>query len=267
MDQLQGRIEQFAPESGLKAFLRFNVTLISRYELVIDLMTVSARVSFLFSEMDRVVSSIPTTYVGDAQIEWKSRIVAPGEGNAITLFLPVDFNLLEKIEEIRQGHDVDVSVRITFNGIERQSAGTLGHRTVSGEIRDARTNAQGVTKTIAKSAWSEYLKIWNYSASQRDAAQELRKTIAEAQRAKREAEEAAAAAKQAAQLTAVTSLSEAYSDEAMVLAKRSQRWALISLLVAAVGGYAMVCYVRESVTNTFTLPQAVVLPAKTGHLS
>jgi hypothetical protein len=258
MDQILGRIEEFATRSGLKPLLQTNVALISKYDSAIDLMAVNSRVSVLFSEKGRAVSSIPTAYIGDAHIEGRLRTVLPGDGNSITLLLPVDFDLLGGIEDIRQGHDVDISLWVTFEGIERQTQGTIGQRVVGGEIFDARNNTQWVSGTIAKSKWTEFLNEWGYSPSQRDASKELSKTIREAQEARRQAEEAAMAAKEAAHLTAVTSLSEAYSDEAKVLRKRSLYWAAIMLLVAAVGSLAMVLYVRESMTDKFTLPEAVI---------
>jgi len=219
MDQVLGRIqiEEIAPQTGLKPLLRINVTLISKYDSAFDLMTVNSKVEILFSEKGRVVPDIPTNYVGEALVEWRSRTVAPGDGSSITLRLPVDFDLLGEIEEIRQGHDVEIKLWITFNGIERQTAGTIGQRVVAGEIMDARYNSQGVSATIAKSKWMEFLNEWQYSPSQKNAAKELSKTILEAQQAKREAEEAAKAAKEAANLTAVTSLSEAYLNESKVV--------------------------------------------------
>jgi hypothetical protein len=260
MDQVLGRIqiEEIAPQTGLKPLLRINVTLISKYDSAFDLMTVNSKVEILFSEKGRVVPDIPTNYVGEALVEWRSRTVAPGDGSSITLHLPVDFELLGGIEEIRQGHDVEVKLWITFNGIERQTPGTIGQRVVAGEIMDARYNSQGVSATIAKSKWMEFLNEWQYSPSQKNAAKELSKTILEAQQAKREAEEAAKAAKEAAQLTAVTSLSQAYVDEARVLGNRSWVWAVISLLVAIAGAYSMVFYVRQSMSDKFTLPEAVI---------
>jgi hypothetical protein len=153
---------------------------------------------------------------------------------------------------------VHVSLWITFNGVERQNQGTIGPRVVNGEIFDTRTTAQGVSGIIAKSRWVEMLNEWRYSPDRRDATKELRKTIREAQEAKRQAEEAATAAKQAANLTAVTSLSEAYRDEAKVLGKRSLIWAAISLLVALTGGVVMVYYVRQSMMDKFSVPEAVI---------
>jgi len=260
MDQMLGRIEDIAPRTGLKPLLQINVTLISKYDLPIDLLSVTSRVQMFFREKGQAVSSIPTNYIGDAYIEWRSRTVV-GDNGSITLLLPVDFDLLGGIEDVRQGHDVEIQLWITFVGIERQQQGTIGNRVVAGDILDSRYNAQGVLGTIAKSRWIELLNEWRYSPEKRRAAEELDKTIREAQEAKRQAEEAAAAAKEAAQLTAVTSLSEAYLDEARVLGKRSLGWAGISLLVAAAGIYSMVFYVKQSVSDKFTLPEAVIRAA------
>lgn len=261
MDQMLGRIEDIAPRTGLKPLLQINVTLISKYDLAIDLVSVTSRVQVFFKEKGQAVSSIPTNYIGDAFIEWRSKTVMPGDSNSITLLLPVDFDLLGGIEDVRQGYDVEIQLWTTFSGIERQQQGTIGNRLVAGDVLDARYNAQGVLGTIAKSRWVELLNEWRYSPEKRRAAEELGKTIREAQEAKRQAEEAAAAAKEAAQLTAVTSLSEAYLDEARVLGKRSLAWAGISLLVAAAGIYSMVFYVRQSVSDKFTLPEAVIRAA------
>ena len=86
----------------------------------------------------------------------------------------------------------------------------------------------------------------------------MTKVIKEAQDAKQQAEEAATAAKQAAQLTAVTSLSQAYLEEAKVLGIRSLIWFWISVLVAATGTWAMVFYVKQSLTDTFTVAEAII---------
>ena len=174
MDQVTGRIESFAPEGGLKPFLRMNVTIKSASVSVIDLMSVDARVTVLFSEKERAVSSIPTTFVGNAHVEWHSRMFGPGDNNSLTFLWPVDFDLLGGIEDIRQGHDVSVSLWITFNGFERQQGqAAVPGRAVAGEILDARTNAQGVSGTIAKSRWIELLNEWGYSPSRRDATKEF----------------------------------------------------------------------------------------------
>jgi hypothetical protein len=263
MDQVTGRIESFGAQGGLKPFLRLNVTIKSAFDSAIDLMSVNARVNVLFSEKERAVASIPNTYVGDANVEWHSRMFGPGDSNSLTFLWPVDFDLLGGIEDIRQNHDVDLSLWITFNGIERQqSQAPVSGRAVAGEIFDARTNTQGVTVTIAKSRWMELLTEWGYSPTRRDATQELTKEltklIQETRQAKQQAEEAAAGAKQAAQLTAVTSLSEAYLEESKVLGKRSRTWGVISLVIAAGGTLAMIFYVRQSMTDNFNLPEAVI---------
>lgn len=258
MDQILGRIEDFAPRTGLKPQLQVNVTLISKYDSPIDLLNVSSRAQVFFKEKGQTVSSIPTNYIGDALIEWRSRTVIPGDGNSITLLVPVDVDLLGGIEDVRQGYDVEIQLWTTFNGIERQPQGTIGQRVVAGDILDSRYNAQGVLGTIAKSRWVELLSEWRYSPEKRREAEELSKTIREAQEAKRQAEEAAAAAKEAAHLTAVTSLSEAYLGETRVLGRRSLVWAGISLLVALAGIYSMVFYVRQSMSDKFTLPEAVI---------
>ena len=169
----------------------------------------------------------------------------------------------EESEDIRQNHDVDLSLWITFNGFERQRGQVpVPGRAVAGEIMDERTNVQGITITIAKSRWMELLTEWGYSSTRRDATKELTKEltklIQETRQAKQQAEEAAAGAKQAAQLTAVTSLSQAYLDEAKVLGKRSLIWFWLSVLIAVVGTWAMVFYVKESLTDSFTVPEAVI---------
>src|SRR4029077_13571590 len=258
MDQMLGRIEDFSPRLGLKPQLQINVTLISRYDSAIDLLNVNSRAQVFFKEKGQPVSSIPTNYIGDALIEWRSRTVSPGDGNSITLLLPVDFDLLGGIEDVRQGHDVEIQLWTTFNGIERQPQGTIGQRVVAGEVLDSRYNSQGILGTIAKSRWTELLNEWRYSSEKRRAAEELGKTIREAKEAKRQAEEAATAAKNAAHLTAVTSLAEAYSDDAKVLGSRSLIWAAITLGIAAVGAVAMIFYVRQSMTDKFTLAEAVI---------
>src|SRR5260370_3978181 len=194
MDQMLGRIEDFSPRLGLKPQLQINVTLISRYDSAIDLLNVNSRAKVFFKDKGQAVASIPTNYIGDALIEWRSRTVSPGDNNSITLLLPVDFDLLGGIEDARQGHDVEISLWTTFNGIERQTQGTIGQRVVAGEILDSRYNSQGVLGTIAKSRWTELLNEWRYSPEKRRAAEELGKTIREAQEAKRQAEEAAGVA-------------------------------------------------------------------------
>jgi hypothetical protein len=258
MDQMLGRIEDISPRTGLKPLLQINVTLISKYDSPIDLLSVSSRAQVFFKEKGVAVGSIPTAYIGDAYIEWRSRTVMSGDNNSIILLLPIDFDLLGGIEDIRQGHDVEIQLWTNFNGIERLPQGTIGQRVVAGDVLDSRYNAQGVLGTIAKSRWVELLSEWRYSPEKRRAAEELGKTIREAQEAKRQAEEAAKAAKEAAQLTAITSLSEAYLDEARALGKRALAWAGISLLVAAAGIYSMVFYVRQSMSDKFTLPEAVI---------
>ena len=219
MDQMLGRIEDFAARAGLKPQLQMNVTLISKYDSAIDLLSVTSRAQVFFKEKGQPVNSIPTIYIGDALIEWRSRTVTPSDNNSIVLLIPVDVDLLGGIEDVRQDHDLEIQLWTTFSGIERQTQGTIGQRVVAGDILDSRYNAQGVLGSIAKSKWVELLNEWRYSPEKRRAAEELSKTIREAQDAKRQAEEAATAAKQAAHLTAVTSLAEAYSDEAKVWAE------------------------------------------------
>jgi hypothetical protein len=108
----------------------------------------------------------------------------------------------------------------------------------------------------------ELLTEWGYSSTRRDATKaltkELTKLIQETRQAKQQAEEAAAGAKQAAQLTAVTSLSEAYLEESKVLGKRSRTLGVISLVIAAGGTLAMIFYARQSMTDNFNLPEAVI---------
>jgi hypothetical protein len=238
--------------------LRINVALDSGYSSAIDIMTISSYVTVLFSEKGNTVLDVANTYVGYAHVEWSSRTLIPGVRNIVTFLLPIDFDLLDGIEGQRRDHDVAISMWIKFNGIERDQPGTLGQRTVFGDVLEDRTNVQWVSEIITKSRWLEFLAAWGYSGERRNAASELAQLIREAREAKNQAEEAAKAAREASSLTAVTNLSQAYSDEAKVLGKRSLLWFALSVAVAGTGGYLMFVYVATSLDSDFTVPKAII---------
>jgi len=177
MDQVLARIEGFGARTGIKPSLQITLNLTSKYDHVIDLLTVNSRTWVYFSERGMTVSPIPNQYAGDALVERPPRTLNPGDANSITLLLPIDFDLLGGIEDSRQAHDLEVSLNMTFNGIERQQQGTVGQRVVAGDVLDARNGTQAVIATITKSRWAEFLNEWQYSAEKRRAAEEFNRTI------------------------------------------------------------------------------------------
>jgi hypothetical protein len=261
MSQFSGRIDNLSPQPGLRPVLRIGTLLKSGDSSHFDLISITCRGLVSFSERGRMVSQFPFDYIGEAYPEWGSRTILGGMVSSLTFLLPVDFDLLGDIEERRSkgDHDVDISVQIMVSAIGRRQDGTIGTNVVAGDVMsDTNPGAMQISKTVAKSDWADFLKQWQYSDTVRNSLREIGHTIAEAQNAKREAEEAAKAAKQASELTAVTALAEAYSQEVKVLEGRSKRWAVISLVIALVGGATMAFYVKESWVDKFTVAEALI---------
>lgn len=259
MEQILGRIEEFGPQTGFIPALRMNVALNNKNDFAFDVMSVTARTSISFAEGAQTVVGIPHSYLGEAFLEWGSTTVAPGDASSLTLFLPLDFNLLGGIEGQRAQHDVILNLSIRINGVERKQDGTVGAHVVSATVSDARTpGSMELSRIIAKSQWVSLLRQWQYPEDMKNPLEDLRRTIKEAQQAKQEAEEAARAAKSMSELTAVTALSEAYDGEAKLFDKRSKYWIAISLLLAIIGAVVMYFYATESLIDKFSAPQAII---------
>jgi len=259
MDQLGGRIEDLSAQTGLKPVLWLTVALNSKYESAFDLTSVASRAYVAFSEGGQFAPQTPTNYFGEAYVDGLLNTILPGDMGSLRLFIPLDFEILDGIEDLRVGRDVVISLSLAFKGIERRQEGTMGSRTVGGYIIDARSPGQSqVSAAVAKSRWDELLKLWGYSKAVREPQRELRKTIEEAREAKRQAEEAAKAAREASGLTAVTGLSQAYQEEATALGRRSLYWLVLSAAIAGFGVYLMSKYVAASLDDEFTLPGAVI---------
>ena len=258
MDQIVGRIEDVNAQSGLKPVLWLTVALNSKYESAFDLTAIASRAYVAFSEGGQGPQT-GTNYVGEAYVDGSLATILPGEGGSLRILIPMDFEILDGIEELRAGRDVVISLLVAFKGTERRQDGMVGSRTVGGYISDARSSGQPqLLMVVAKSRWDELLKYLGYSKSVREPQRELSRTIEEAREAKRQAEEAAKAAREASALTAVASLSQAYLEEAKVLGRRSLYWLLLSAGVAAAGVYLMSLYVAASLGDKFTLPEAVI---------
>lgn len=258
MDQLGGRIEEFSAQTGLKPVLWLTLALNSKYDSTFDLTSVASRTYVAFSEGGQFPQT-GTNYIGEAYVDGPLGTILPGDMGSLRIFIPIDFEILDGIEDLRAGRDVVISLSVAFKGTERRQDGTMGARTVGGYIVDTRGSGQPqVSIAIAKSRWEEVLKSCGYSKTIREPQRELKKTIEEAREAKRQAEEAAKAAREASGLTAVAGLSQAYQEEATVLARRSLYWLALSAAIAGFGVYLMSKYVAASLDDEFTLPGAVI---------
>jgi uncharacterized membrane protein len=260
MNSLYGRIDSLAPQTGLKPVLRGIIQVDSRNEFVFDVIGVIVRSFVSFSEGDRPQDLSMGEYLGEAY--WDSTIatISPGSSNSVRFLLPLDFGVLEAIENRRKNRDVILNLGVRINGRERLPNGSAGDRVVVTDLADTRNSSMlYLSFAIAKSKWDEFLAQWGYSDTLANPLQQLSATIKAAQEARRAAEEAAKAAQEASDLTAVTGLSEAYLQEARELASRSSRWAKISLCAVALALIAMSVFVWESVkTTAFSLPQAII---------
>lgn len=259
MEQVFGRIEEIGSQGGLVPALRVNVALNNKNDFAVDILSVSSRASISFAEGPNMVLGIPHSYLGEAYLEWGSTTIVPGDSGSITLLLPLDVNLLGGIEGLRAEHDVILSLLLRMNGVERRQDGTIGTRVVSVTVSDVRSpGAMELTRLIAKSQWASLLKQWEFPEDMKNPLEDLRRTIREAQQAKQEAEHAARAAKSMSELTAVTALSDAYDGEAKLFNRRSKYWIATSLILAIVSAAVIYFYIRESLSVSFSLPQAII---------
>ncbi len=259
MDQIFGRIEEVGPQTGLIPALRINVALNNKNSFAVDVISVVARASVSFGEGARMLVGVPHSYIGEAYLDWGGTTISPGDGGSMTFLLPLELSLLGGIEGLRAEHDVIMNLLVRINGIERQQNGTVGAHVVSGGVADARNpGAMEMSKIIARSEWVGFLKEWKYSEDMKNPLEDLRRTVREAQEARRQAEEAAKAAKAMSEVTAVSALSDAYVQEARMFDKRSKYWFAISLALAILGAGVMYFYIKASLSDKFTLPQAII---------
>ena len=259
MDQILGRIEEVGPQTGLIPALRINVALNNKNSFAFDVISITSRVSVSFGDGPRTAVGIPHTYIGEAYLDWGGTTIQPGDGSSLTFLLPLELSLLGGIESFRAEHDVIVNLLVRINGIERQQNGTIGPHVVAGTVTDARNpGAMEVSKIIARSEWAGFLKEWKYSEDMKNPLEDLRRTVKEAQEARRQAEEAAKAAKSMSEVAAVSALSDAYAQEARAFDRRSKYWFGISLTLAIMGAGVMYFYIKESLSDKFTVPQAII---------
>lgn len=260
-------------DQGLTRRLRISMTVINRNDFVIELASLGARVFVDFSEAGRRSSLGTGQYLAEAFPERPPGVLTPGDGNRLTLLLPLGDDELTAIETARVQRDIVLSFEVSFTGLPRvkNDTATTGP-IVSGILTDGRGQSnQYVVTTVAKSRWTELLSTLGYSLPVTDAQLELRRLIEEARIAKEEAESAAKGAKEAAALTAVTSLAQAYAEEARTLKKRSRVWGGIAFIVVALGAYLMHLYARESfrgeLSTAATVLRSIILAAVFGVLT
>jgi hypothetical protein len=259
MDSIQGRIEGLSAQGGLTPVLRIMLQLTSQVDFPIDLVSVLSRAFVNFSESNKRQDMGMGQYVSEAFLDsnYGSTLTATHSGS-LSLLLPLSFDLMGAIEELRHGRDVVLNLGIRINGRERLPDGHAGPRSIVVDVADARGQQIYVTEVVARSTWEELLKQWNYPSGFGDPRKRIQETVELTLEARRQAEEAANAAKSASELTAVIGLSDAYSKEARVLWRRSLVWLAISVGVAFLGSRVMFRFVSESFGGKFSLPEATV---------
>src|SRR5437016_3172474 len=101
MEQLGGRIEDVSAQPGLKPSLWLNVNLNSKYDYAFDLTGLVSRAYVAFSEGGQLFAQTPTNYIGEAYLDGSLGTIQQGDMSSLRLLVPVDFELLDGIEDLR----------------------------------------------------------------------------------------------------------------------------------------------------------------------
>jgi hypothetical protein len=257
--QLTGKIENLFAEGGVQPRLRFSVNVNNKNKCGFELANVTARLHVQFEEEGGRLAGGLGSYVGDVTREIQSNSLQPGDQNSLMFYIPIPFAVFAEIENSRGDKNVVLQMNIAYVVIQRTTGGELGQRFLATELNDQRSGGnQFLAYSVPKSQWEGLLKTLGYSKELGASKQTLLKLVEDARCAKDLAEEYARDAKAASSLTAVTTLSQAYHDEAIALNITSRWWLISAFFLALLATALMVFYVYESFAREFTTGQTVL---------
>jgi hypothetical protein len=212
-----------------------------------ELINVIGRVFIQFTERGAGFSGGLGFYIGEGIREGSSATIGPGDQNYLNLYVAFPFDLVNEIEEMRNGRDLSFQISVVYTMVERSQASELGSRFLTAEMVDPKGGGnQYLFYLVPTSVWDLLLKQLGYSEELRASRQTLLTAVRNARQAEEEATAAARATKEAANLTAVTTLAQAFKEEADNLKKRSTKWLVAAIIVAGTTIMLMLVYVLES---------------------
>src|SRR6516162_9127882 len=220
--QLIGRLEDVGPQAGITPRLRFSITVNNKNKTPFELVNVIGRAFVQFSEKGGSSPGGLGFYVGEAIREGSSATVGPGDQNYLNLYVSFPFDLVNEIEEMRDGRDMSFQLNVVYTMLERTTALELTNRFLTAELADPRGNNQYVSYPVPASLWESLLTQLGYTEDLRASKLTLLTAVQNARQAEEEASAVARATKEAATSIAITTLAQAFKDEADGLKKRSR---------------------------------------------